>query len=573
MGDTDLVPFDQGTFGSRTTPAMIPQIRRAAASAREALIDLAAAKFGLDRATLKAENGKVSGGSFVAGYGDLAKEQKLDKPIGQVPLTLVGDWKTLGKSIPKVGARDIVTGSHRYSVDQQRPGMLHAKVLRAPSIGATLVSADTSEAEKMPGVKVVKDGGFVAVAAPTLRQAESALLSVKAEWKDGPKASASDLPKVLRGEGVVPAGNAFGQTYSCAYIAHVPLEPRAALAEWDGKKMTVQTGTQRPFGVKGELVQALGLTEAQVRVIVPDTGSGYGGKHTGDAAVEAARIAKATGVPIRLVWTREEEFGFAYFRPAGIADVAAVVGTDGALQEWEFHNYNSGGSGLETPYEVAKKEQRYHRSESPLRQGSYRGLAAAFNHFARESAMDELAESLKMDTLEIRLKNLRNERMIEVLKTCAEKFGWPTWKQASGRGIGIACGTEKGSYIANAVELEVKGSEVRLIRIVTVFECGAILNPALLQQQVDGSVIMGIGGALFEAIDFLDGRLVTDRLSRYRVPRFGDVPAMETVLLDRKELPSAGAGETAIVTIAPAIGNAIFRATGKRLRSMPMRLD
>ena len=194
--------------------------------------------------------------------------------------------------------------------------------------------------------------------------------------------------------------------YTVAYIAHAPLEPRAAVAEWDGDRLTVWTGTQRPFGARSELAQAFHLPEDRIRVLVPDTGSGYGGKHTNEAAVEAARLATAAGKPVKLVWTREEEFTWAYFRPAGLIETAAGVDKDGKLTAWEFHNYNSGASGLGTPYKVPSSKVVFHATASPLRQGSYRALAATANHFARESLMDELAHAAGLDPLEFRLRNL-----------------------------------------------------------------------------------------------------------------------------------------------------------------------
>ena len=179
------------------------------------------------------------------------------------------------------------------------------------------------------------------------------------------------------------------------YIAHAPLDPRAAVAEWSGDKLTVWTATQRPFGVRDELAEAFHISQDKVRVIVPDTGSGYGGKHTGECAVEAARLARAAGKPVRLVWTREEEFTWAYFRPAGVIDIKSGVKSDGMITAWEFHNYNSGGSGIQTKYDIPNQDIRFHPSNSPLRQGSYRGLAATANHFARESHMDELAHAVE----------------------------------------------------------------------------------------------------------------------------------------------------------------------------------
>lgn len=283
-------------------------------------------------------------------------------------------------------------------------------------------------------------------------------------------------------------------------------------------------------------------------------------------------MAKGAGRPVKLVWTLEEEFTWAYFRPAGVIEVKSGAMNDGTITAWEFHNYNSGASGIRGLYDVANQHIEYHPTESPLRQGSYRGLAATANHFARETQIDELANSIWLDPLEIRLKNLTDERLKTVLQAAAKRLGWETRKSTRNRGFGIAGGFEKGGYVATCAEISVERprGNIKIERLVTAFECGAIVNPDDLKNQVEGSVIMGLGGALFEAIDFSDGKIENPRFAFYRVPRFSDVPILETVLVDRKDLPSAGAGETPIVCVAPAVGNAIFNATGVRLRSLPM---
>jgi nicotinate dehydrogenase subunit B len=584
MGDTTLTPFDMGTFGSQTTPRMWPQMRKAAAAAREMLVDLASQKWMVEPAGITVTNGKVMAGNRSAGFGELTQGQKLTRTIpASEALTPATQWKVAGTSVPKVNGREIVTGTHRYTYDVKRPGMLYGKVLYPPQFGARLVSLDSSAAEAIPGVKVVRDTfkigregagpDLVGVVAPDLETAQKALAALKAEWK--PVTGAVDshevyahFKKTARGgaantPGLVP--------YHVAYIAHVPLEPRSAVAEWDSAgKLTVWTGTQRPFGVKSELVQDLGIPENDVHVLMPDTGSGYGGKHNGDAAVEAARLAKAVGKPVQRNWTREEEMTWAYFRPGGLMEVAGEVLPDGTLTKWEFHNYNSGPSGYQTPYDVADKKEQVHQAESPLRQGSYRGLAGTANHFVRESYMDELAHSVKMDPLEFRLKNLKDERMRNVLVAAADKFGWKNRKKTTGHGFGLAAGQEKGGFVAAVAEVAVTGGAVKVVRVVQAFECGAVVNPEQLRNQVEGAVAMGLGGALFEAVEFADGKILTNKLSKYRVPRFADMPVIETVLLDRKDIVSAGAGETPIMAVAPAVGNAIFDATGKRSRSLPM---
>jgi isoquinoline 1-oxidoreductase len=248
------------------------------------------------------------------------------------------------------------------------------------------------------------------------------------------------------------------------------------------------------------------------------------------------------------------------------------VRSDGTITAWEYHNYNSGSSAIQTKYEIANQKIEFHPAQSPLRQGSYRGLAATANHFARETHMDELARSLKMDPLEFRFKNLKDERLRAVLEAAAKAFGWGKTASAQGRGFGIAGGFEKGGYVATCAEVLVDRStgKVKIARVVEAFECGAIVNPDHLKNQIEGAVVMAIGGALFEAIEFESGKIINSRFSRYRVPRFSDVPIIEVVLVDRKDLPSAGAGETPIVGLAPALGNAIFDATGIRLRSLPL---
>jgi len=602
MADTAVTPFDMGTFGSATTPRMAAQLRKVAATTRELLIDMAAHELNVNHRELRVSGGNVAHGFDAHGYraisfGQLTKGKKLIKTVSADVTTIPPkDWKIAGTSVSKVDAREMVTGKHRYTPDVKLPGMLYGKVLRPPSFNATLVSADLKDAQAMAGVTAIRDGTFVAVAAQSQYQAEQALAAIRAEWKETPQPSDKELFDLLKknpqqGErpgfegrggnnkgsmekGLAEADHKLQATYTIAYIAHAPLEPRAALAEWKDDKLTVWTGTQRPFGVRGDLARALKIPEDRIRVIVPDMGSGYGGKHTTEAPLEAARLAKAAGKPVQIVYTREEEFTWGYFRPAGVIEVSSGVRKDGTITAWEFHNYNSGGSAIGTLYDIPNQKIAFHAGQSPLKQGSYRALAATANHFARESHMDELAHAVGMDPLEFRLKNLKEARLRAVLEAAAAQFGWGKNKPEANHGFGIAGGSEKGSYIASCAEVSVDPSsgKVKVERVVTAFECGAIINPDGLKNQVEGAVVMGLGGALFEAIRFENGKIQNAGFAKdkYRVPRFSDVPVLETILLDRKDLNSAGAGETPIVAVAPAVGNAIFQATGKRLRSMPM---
>jgi CO/xanthine dehydrogenase Mo-binding subunit len=604
MADTALVPDDGGTAGSRTTPSTVPAVRKGAAAAREVLIKLAREHWGVE-GPLKVEAGKITDSSsgHTLSYADLVGLVDLPKSFDQaipadVKLYPVDQWTVLGTSSQKAGARNIVTGSHRYPSDVVRPNMLYGKVLRAPSYGAVLTDVELSAAQKLPGVTVVRDGNFAGCAATTSFLAQKALdvLSSKAFWKTAPHPSSKELFTYLKQkavtdessqrkprarskgsveEGLAAAKQTVRASYEIAYIQHAPMEPRAAVAEWQEGQLTVWTGTQQPQRVRRDLADAFHLPEDRVRVIVPDTGGGFGGKHTGEVAVEAARLSKSAGRPVSLRWTRGEEFTWAYFRPAGLIEAEAGLAADGHLLAWDFTNFNSGASALESPYEVPHTHERFCYSEPPLREGSYRALAATANTFARESFMDELATAARADALEYRLTHLKNERLRAVLQAAAERFGWEGARKQRrpGIGVGLACGTEKGSYTAACVEVAIDRDRgaIKVQRIVEAFECGAIQNPANLRAQVEGCIIMTLGGALSEEIQFENGRLLNGRFSQYLVPRFKDVPPIETVLLNRRDLPSVGAGETPMIAVPPAVANAVFDACAVRVRSMPIR--
>jgi isoquinoline 1-oxidoreductase len=597
MGDTSLTPFDMGTFGSRSTPQMGTQLRKAAACARETLLDMAAQRWNVDLKILAISDGVIANSTSgrKITFGELTEGQKLLKVLGaDLPMTPATQWHVAGKTWLKVDGKDFVTGAHRYTSDITRPGMLHGKVLRPTAFNARLVSLDSKAAEKIADLKVVRDGDFVGVAAADPETAANALDLLKAEWSAPQQISESSLYDYLRTNldtesrgfagrsgnekgsieaGMAAAAKTLSQTYTVAYIQHAPLEPRAAVAEWEGDKLTVWTGTQRPFAVRDELAAAFRIPLIQVRVLVPDTGSAYGGKHTGDAAVEAARLAKAAGKPVKVVWTREEEFTWAYFRPAGVIDVKSGVAADGTITAWEFHNYNSGPAAIGTPYNVVNQKIEFHPTKNPpLRQGSYRGLAATANHFARESHMDELARAVGMDPLAFRLKNITDPRLRDVFEAAAKSFGWGKQPASPTRGFGIAGGFEKGGYLATCAEVAIdpqKGS-VAVTRVTQSFDCGAVINPDGLRNQMSGAIVQGIGGAMFETVHFDNGRVLNPHFREYRVPRFRDLPQIEVVLIDRKGQPSMGAGETPLMGLAPAVAGAIFSASGVRLRSLPL---
>jgi len=598
MGDTAVSPFDMGTFGSRSIPDAAPSVRAAAATARESLREAAADRLGLNAADVTLADG-VAGNPGqmrqIACADLLVGVRRIERVPADVALTPPARWRAAGHMALAQGGLAVVSGSRRFPSDLTRPGMLHGAVLRPPAYGARLRSLEARRAEAVAGVVVVREGGFVGVVAEDATTARVAVEALEATWDRSEQPSAAELEAFLRMHPIEGAGwlrpvrEEAGDpdralavapvrseaTYRTAYIAHAPLEPRAALAEWRDGRVTVWTGTQTPFNVRRELAEALGVDEEDARVIVPDFGGGFGGKHGATVAIEAARLAHAVGRPVKVQWSRGEEFTWGHLRPAAVIDVAAGSDRGGRLSAWSMTNINSGPAALITPYRVPNWRVVHQPAASPLPQGAYRALAATANNFARESHMDVMARLLGADPLEFRLRHLDDERLSHVLRTVAGRIGWGRGRlEMPGAGQGIACGIEKGGRVATAAEVVV-GPErrLRVVRLVTAFDCGAVVNPDNLANQIEGAVIMGLGGALFEAIDFADGRILNASLTAYRVPRLSDVPDVEVVVCDRPDQPSVGGGETPIIGVAPAIANAIADACGVRLHALPLVPD
>lgn len=560
MGDTDLCPYDAGTFGSRSMPDAGSALRRVAAHARTLV--------------------PVAPGS-----------RRVEVVTGEPALTPPVRWRTAGTPVVAPGVLEVVTGARRFVSDLDMAGLWHGAVLHPPAVGATVRHLDTTAAAARPGVVVVQNPRVVGVVARDRDTARQALEDLRAEWDLPDAPSDGDLDAFLRSHPAEEAESWSGPlqrvvgdpdaalaaaavrleaTYTTAFIAHAPLEARAAVAVWDGdERLTVWTGTQTPFAVRAQVAASLDLPEESVRVVVAPTGGGFGGKHGGAVATEAAVLARHIGEPVRVGWTRRDEFTAGTLRPAAVIDVAVGATTGGELTAWTFTNINSGPAAIATPYRVPASRLEYRPATSPLRQGPYRALAATANNFARESLVDELAHRLGRDPVDYRLDILDDQRLAAVLRAVAERCRWST--RRAGGGWGVACGLEKDGRVATAAEVSVDGEgRVRVLGLVTAYECGAVVNPDTVVNQIEGAAVMALGGALFEAICFTDGRITNGTFSDYRVPRIDDVPPIDVVVLDRADLPSAGAGETPMIAVAPAVASAVFDATGRRLRSLPL---
>jgi nicotinate dehydrogenase subunit B len=599
MGDTDRCPWDMGTWGSMTTRFFGPPLRAAGAEARAVLIELAAEELKVPKEQLATANGAVfdtKNPDHRRTYGQLAKGQKIARHVdGKPSLKDPAQFKICGKPAVHRDGHDKVTGKAQYAGDIRLPGMLYARILRPPAHGATLKSVDVSAAKALPGVEIVQDGDFIAVLHPQYDLAEQALSKVKAEYNPSPlKTDDKNIFDHLLG--VAPESRTVGQggniedgrkaaakkissKFLNSYVAHSPMEPHTALAHLEDGKMTVWASTQNPFGARDEIARAAGLSNDKVRVITPFVGGGFGGKSHNLQAVEAARLAKATGKPVQVMWSREEEFFNDTFRPAAIVTIESGLDDAGKMLLWDYEVFYAGDRGSQHFYTVPNHRTRSAgsdwnapRGSHPFGTGAWRAPGNNTNTFARESHIDITAVAAGMDPAEFRLKHLSDPRMIRVLKTAMEKFGYKPAKGPSKRGYGIACGTDAGAYVAAIAEVAVdpKTGKVQVKRVVCAQDMGVVINPEGATIQMEGCITMGLGYALTEEVHFKNGEVLDTNYDSYELPRFSWVPKMETILVEANDIPPQGGGEPAIILMGGLIANAIFDATGARMYQLPM---
>jgi nicotinate dehydrogenase subunit B len=603
MGDTESCPWDMGTFGSMSTRFFGPALRGAAAEARAVLLDLASEELKTPKEELAVAEGVI----YVARnkaksvtFGQLAKGKAIGRHLsGKPALRTVGEFTVSGKPVKRLDAPSKVTGEAKYAGDIRLPGMLYARILRPPAHGATLTSVDTSAAEALPGVTVVKREGMVAVLHADPEGAEKALAAIEAHFDVPPATVDTDtifdhLLKVAppaeeqerkgdlaRGEEASTA--VIEHRYENGYGAHAPMETHTALASVEGGKVTVWASTQTPFPNQQGIAEALGLALENVRVITPFVGGGFGGKSgTALQAVEAVTLSRIVGKPVQVAWTRAEEFFYDAFRPAAVVTIRSGVDGAGRIALWDYQVYFAGDRSAEQFYDVPNNLIRvYGRWGRDTTQahlfatGPWRAPGANINVFARESQIDIMAARAGVDPLEFRLNNTSDRRMRGVLSAAARRFGRTKAPGPGGRGYGIACGIDAGSYVALFAEVQVDRAtgRVEVKRIVCAQDMGQVINPDGAKMQMEGCITMGLGYALSETLRFKGGEVLDGNFDTYELPRFSDLPEIEAILVKNDELTPQGGGEPAIVPVGAAIANAICDATGARPFRMPMTAE
>lgn len=597
LGDTDVCPWDMGTFGSLTIRQFGPILRGAAAEARAVLLAMAAERLGVSAGSLTVKNGVVSAanGKRIT-YGELVAGRRIERHLKNVPLKPVASYSVVGASPRRRDALDKVTGKGRYAADIVLPGMLHARILRPPAHGARLKSADTRAAEKVEGIRIEKLGDTIAVLHRHRDVADSALALVRAEF-DTPQPAVDDRtiyehllktadpPRVVAENGNIDAGEKAASeiiehTYYNAYVAHAPIETHSATASFENGKATVWASTQTPFPVKQQVAQALGIAPGNVHVITPYVGGGFGGKSASQQAVEAALLSKLTGTPVQVVFGRAEEFFYDTFRPAAVVKVRAGLTSAGKMVAWSFDVYGAGDREAKQFYDIPNERTRSSGSWSggnprgmhPFAVGPWRAPSVNTNTFARESHIDIVAAKAGADPVEFRLRHLSDKRMRRVLEQAAARFGWKPGRGPTGRGCGVACGIYADTYVATMAEVAVDKAtgRVRVKRVTCAQDQGVIVSRDGSLQQIEGAITMGLGYALTEGVRFRGGEVLDSNFDTYELPRFSWLPAIDIVLIDNPEVEARGCGEPPIVTMGAVIANAIFDATGKRLFELPM---
>ena len=599
MGDTDLCPWDAGTFGSLSIRHFGIFLREAAVEARGVLLELAADRLNAPIGGLATENGTVFDSSKPAlrvRYGELTQGNIIEKYLDDLPpFRPASAYEIMGKSVPRRDAIEKVTGAAKFSGDIRLKEMLCAKILRPPAHGAKLIKADTAAAKKIDGLRIIEEGDFIAVLHKYPDVAEQGLARINAQF-DRPKTGINDrtifdhllkstpTPEIASQGGNLKTGEkkaatVIEKTYYNSYVSHAPMEPHAAVADFDGEKLTVWASTQTPFRVKDMIAGQLDLSADRVRVITPYLGGGFGGKSASQQALEAARLAKRLRKPVQVAWSRAEEFFFDTFRPAAIVKIKSGIDNAGKITLWDYNVYYAGMRGSRQFYEIPHHKEVVHgrwrglsSKYHPFAVGPWRAPANNTNTYARDMQLNLMAAKAGADPLQFRIAHLKDKRMLNVLRAAAEKFGWQPIKTPSGRGHGIACGIDAGTYVAFMAEVEVdKGSgSVDVKRVVCAQDMGVVVNPEGAATQMEGCITMGLGYALAEEVRFSDGELLDLNFDTYSIPMFSWLPKIETVILENPNLAPQGGGEPAIIGMGGVVATAIYDAVGAAVLQLPM---
>ena len=595
MGDTELCPYDAGTWGSLTTRFIDPPLRAAAAEAREVLRGLAAERLGVSQNQLDIKEGTVylkNDPSRKVTYAELTKGQKIVKSLGEKPaIKKAGDFKLVGKPVISLDAEAKVTGKAKYSADIKLPGMVYATIVRPKVLGSKKLSVDASRLSQFEGATLVEKDNLVAVIHEDPEVSKKAAAGIKVTW-EAPEAKADQETifkyleetitqnRVFEEKGNINTGKTNSEkwveaTYLDGYKAHAAMETHTTTCYFEGDKLIMWVATQSPFGTRKQVADTLGMPEEKVHVKQIFLGGGFGGKGFCMEAAEAAIIAKKCGKPVQLVLSRKEEFMYDRYRPAGLVKAGAGV-SGGKLTAWTFDIYCSGTRGTEMFYEIPDFRTRDFNKGGvhQLFTGAWRAPGNSTTTFARESHIDVMAHAAGINPMTFRLNNLKNENMAATLRLAAKTFGWDKAKKP-GHGYGIALGLDAGTLVALIAEVKVdkETGVVKPVRIVCAQDMGQVVNPHGATLQTEGCITMGLGYALYEEVVFNGGEVKTTNFNNYEINRFSVTPTIVSVFMDKMDAKPQGGGEPAIICVGAAIANAVFDACGARVNRMPVTPD
>jgi isoquinoline 1-oxidoreductase beta subunit len=604
----------QMTGGSTSTWSEFGRYREAGALARALLVQAAAQRFGVSPADCRTENGVVIAGTRRARYGELADAAaKLPAPK-TVPLKDPKDWKLIGKRTRRLDTPEKTTGRARFGMDVQFDGLLTAVVARWPVFGAKVKSFDATQAKAVPGVRaVVQVPTGVAVVADHFWAAKLGRDALKVDWDLGPGASldSAELRERFqklagtRGTPAAHAGDVGGALakasrtveaeYFVPYLAHAMMEPPNCTVRIGPDKCEIWTGTQFQTLDQGLAAQITGLKPEQVEIHTVFLGGGFGRRAnpTSDFVTEAVHVAKASGKPVKVVWTREDDLHGGYYRPAYVHRARIGLGPDGLPVAWEHTlagqsilagtpfekmmvkngiDATSVEGVVDAPYlkEIPNQRIELHSPKTEISVLWWRSVGHSHNAFVMESLIDEAAHAAGKDPVEYRRRLLqKHPRHLGVLDLAAEKAGWGS-ALPSGRGRGVAVHESFGSFIAQVAEVSMERGRIRVHRVVCAIDCGIAVNPEGIAAQMESGIAFGLGAVLHSALHLKHGRVQESNFHDYQVLRLNEMPVVEVHIVPSTEKPG-GVGEPGVPPIAPAVANAVFALSGQRLRELPLR--